>query len=62
MIFTNSHLFQFIGLATLLIWTIELEGNIVGIIIAPICFIAGLTISIITGYRIYKIPKKWNNY
>jgi hypothetical protein len=61
-IFINCHLYQFIGIITLWIWLIELEGNIVGFFIGPISILIGLFVSIFTLYRITRIPKKWNQY
>ena len=59
--FTNSHIYQFLGLLTLWLWVIELEFNIVGFIVAPIGLVFGLPLAIITFVRLTRIPKKWDD-
>ena len=59
-LFIERHKYQIFGLLTLSIWSSQLEGNIVGFFIAPISFILGLIISIITIVRLTSFSKIWH--
>ena len=52
-IFAERHLFQMIGILSLIIWLSPLEGNIIGFIVFPLTIVLGLAVSIITFVRIY---------
>ncbi len=58
-LFVKSHLYQWLGFLTLGIWLMELEGNIIGFIVAPLSVLLGALVAIISFVRIVMIPGKW---
>ncbi len=58
-IFSERHLFYFIGLITFFIWISPLEGNIIGFFVFPINLFLGLLVSVITIVRLWKTKKIW---
>ncbi len=56
-IFSERHLFQIIGLLSLIIWVLPLEGNIIGFIVFPLTILLGLIVSTITFIRLLKTKK-----
>lgn len=56
-IFSERHLFQGVGLFSLLIWLSALEGNIIAFFVFPLTIILGLVVSIITFDRLMKTKK-----
>ena len=56
-VFAERHVFQVIGILSLIIWLSPQEGNITGFIVFPLTIILGVIVSSITLVRLLKMKK-----
>ncbi|MCB9080261.1 MAG: hypothetical protein H6555_00950 [Lewinellaceae bacterium] len=55
--FAERHLFQIPGFFTLYLWSMPLEGNVIGFIVLPATLALGVVVSAITIFRMFKLGK-----